>query len=79
MSEPGVYGKLPAHGDFIQRNLSPRPDLRANRDWLMRHGDLYRGQWVALRNGELLGSAPSLQTLVAKIGDTKSILVTKVF
>lgn len=23
MSEPGVYGKLPAHGDFIQRNLSP--------------------------------------------------------
>lgn len=23
MNEPGVYGKLPAHGDFIQRNLSP--------------------------------------------------------
>jgi type VI secretion system protein ImpM len=23
MSGPGVYGKLPTHGDFIQRNLSP--------------------------------------------------------
>jgi hypothetical protein len=73
------YARVLAPPKIIQRNLPPRPDLRANRDWLMRHGDLYRGQWVALRNGELLGSAPSLQTLVAKIGDTKSILVTKVF
>jgi type VI secretion system protein ImpM len=23
MNEPGVYGKLPAHGDFIQRSLPP--------------------------------------------------------
>lgn len=23
MNAPGVYGKLPAHGDFIQRNLAP--------------------------------------------------------
>ncbi len=33
MNEPGVYGKLPAHGDFIQRNL-PSAFVREWDVWL---------------------------------------------
>lgn len=33
MNEPGVYGKLPAHGDFIQRNL-PAAFVREWDVWL---------------------------------------------
>lgn len=33
MNGPGVYGKLPAHGDFIQRNL-PAAFVRAWDEWL---------------------------------------------
>lgn len=33
MNEPGVYGKLPAHGDFIQRNL-PSAFVRQWDVWL---------------------------------------------
>jgi hypothetical protein len=73
------YARVLAPPKIIQRNLPPRPDLRANRDWLMRHGDLYRGQWVALRHGEFLGAAPSLQALTEKVGESPDIFFTKVF
>ncbi|OGI58559.1 MAG: type VI secretion-associated protein, partial [Candidatus Muproteobacteria bacterium RBG_19FT_COMBO_61_10] len=33
MSGPGVYGKLPTHGDFIQRNL-PSAFVRQWDVWL---------------------------------------------
>jgi len=73
------YAHVLAPPTVIRRGLPPDPSLRANRDWLMRRSDQFRGRWVALRNGELLGSAPSLQSLTQQIGDTKGILLTKVY
>jgi hypothetical protein len=51
---------------------------RANRDWLKAHADEYHGQWVAVRDGELLDAAGSMEELVERIGNTKGILLTVV-
>ncbi len=73
------YARILAPPKVTRSNRPPDPTLRANRDWLMTHSDSFQGQWVALRNGKLLGSATSLEALVAQIGDTKGILLTKVY
>jgi len=54
------------------------PTLRANRNWFVHHAAQYRGQWVAVRNGELLGAAPTLRELKALVGDTRSATISKI-
>jgi Family of unknown function (DUF5678) len=50
--------------------------IRSNHEWLEAHGEEYSGQWVAIQDGELLGSSDSLETLVEKIGSTDDVLLT---
>ena len=54
---------------------------KADREWLKTHWDVYRGQWVALLNGQLLGVADSFDALIAQVGDTRNtdILVTPIW
>jgi hypothetical protein len=55
--------------------------LDASRKWLREHASQYRGQWVAVREGQLLGAAESLGELKAVIGegeDAVSTIVTRV-
>jgi len=73
------YARILAPPRVLRSDAPPHPGLRANRDWLMTCGDKYRGQWVALRQGVLLGAADSLAALKELIGDTSNILPTKVF
>lgn len=70
---------LLASPKVIQRDLSPDLSQRANRDWIHAHSAQYRGQWVALRNGELLATAASLHALTQQLGISRDILFTKVF
>jgi hypothetical protein len=60
---------------------TPDPGIRANRDWLKNNRAEFIGSWVALKNGELLNSANSVDELIAEIGEikNKNILVTKVY
>jgi hypothetical protein len=73
------YARILAPPRVLRSDAPPHPGLRANRDWLMTCGDKYRGQWVALHQGALLGAADSLAALKELIGDTSNILLTKVF
>jgi hypothetical protein len=55
--------------------------LDASRTWLWEHASEYRGQWVAVRQGELLDAATSLEALMPLIDedeDTTSTIVTQV-
>jgi hypothetical protein len=55
--------------------------LEASMAWFDNHADQYRGQWVAVREGQLLGVANSLAELTPLIGegeDAVSTIVTKV-
>jgi hypothetical protein len=37
--------------------------------WMQRHGSMYRGKWVALRGGGVVGSAVTLQSLKTLLAD----------
>jgi hypothetical protein len=55
------------------------PGIRANRDWLKSNCDEYRGKWVGLRNGVLLGAADSLDELRERGLIAKDTLITRVY
>jgi len=78
-SELQKYARVLAPPKVTRSNLPPDPTLKTNHAWLKTHGDAFRGQWVALRDGQLLGMATSLQALVEQVGEAKDILFTKVF
>ena len=54
--------------------------VKANNGWLTVHWEAYRGNWIALRAGQLLHASPSLDDVVAHIGDVRGrgILLTKI-
>lgn len=58
----------------------PDPGIRANRDWLRDNWTQYQGRWVALRSGELLSVADTIDKLIDEVGDVRNrnILITKV-
>jgi len=60
-------------------NEPPDPTLRLNRDWLRDHSDEYHGRWVALKAGQLLAVGDSPKELNERLGDTKKVLLTKVY
>lgn len=72
------YATVLAPVDVIERNLPPDPSLKDNRDWLKAHKDEYKGQWVALQQGKLIGASPSLKDLKSTINQTEDILFAKV-
>lgn len=49
---------------------------RSNREWLEAHGAEYSGQWLAIRDGKLLGASDSLESLVERLGGTEDVLLT---
>lgn len=63
----------------LLRRLPADPTIRANHEWLRNHRMDYHGQWVALRNGQLLASGDSLQALTAVCEISPELLFTKVF
>lgn len=66
----------------VLTNREPRNvNLAANIEWLKANKIDYKGKWVAIKDGELVGSADSHNDLIAQIGETKGrgILVTPVY
>jgi hypothetical protein len=63
----------------VRTDIPPVPSLRANQEWLRVHGDEYRGQWVALRDGVLMAAAATARQLRAYLESTGNVLITKVF
>lgn len=43
------------------------PDRSREAAWIRRHGDKYRGQWVAVNGDDLVATATSLNTLLEKL------------
>ena len=57
----------------------PRPGLALSQAWVHENASRYRGQWIAVRAGELVGSATRLKDLVEIVNqDRSNTLVTKV-
>lgn len=60
----------------IRSDLPPNPGMAHNVRWLKEQGASYRGSWVALREGQLLATADSLQALIERVGKHRDILYT---
>jgi hypothetical protein len=60
----------------IRSDLPPNPGMAHNVRWLKEQGAPYRGSWVALREGQLLATADSLQALIERVGKHRDILYT---
>lgn len=52
--------------------------VRADTQWFAEHSIDYYGQWVAVKNGQLISAAPTIQQLEAQIGDLRSATVAHV-
>ena len=62
----------------VPASAASRASVKANNAWLKAHWQDYRGQWVALRDGQLVYAASSFDDLVAHIGDPHGALLTKI-
>jgi hypothetical protein len=75
-SELQKFARALAPPRVISAAVPPDPAVAANQEWLRAHGAEHSGKWVAVKNGELLGSADSLKQLVEQVGDTNGVLLT---
>jgi len=64
----------------VAHELEAQPAIALNNstEWLQHHASQYRTQWVAIRDGQLLGSATSLKELAAATPLDEQTVVTKV-
>jgi hypothetical protein len=69
------YAHVLSPPSVTKSTLPADPSVKANRDWLSTHGDLYRGQWVVLQNGQLLVAASSPDALNVEVGNTRGALL----
>jgi hypothetical protein len=71
------YARLFAPARPSIRTSPPNPTLKANREWLKLHRAEHRGEWIALRNGELLATGSSLEDLTRRVTDPTNVLLTR--
>jgi hypothetical protein len=62
----------------VPASPASRASVKANGVWLHAHRTAYHGRWVALRDGVLMRDADSFEALVAAVGDTTGLLLTRV-
>jgi hypothetical protein len=70
---PGVRGKL-------RYDMVHPQGLQASREWLQDHARAYRGKWVAVHNGSLVGESETLADLKAIVTEKyalDAVLITK--
>ena len=61
------YARILAPPKTTFHKLPPDPYAKIHQDWVMQHRTEYRGQWIALRQGELIADAASADELADKI------------
>lgn len=65
--------------DVICTDLPAVPTLALDHQWLRAHRQDYRGKWVALSEGKLIGVGDSFSALTEQITPQPDILFTKVY
>lgn len=73
-----AYVLAPPEVKVIPSNPERRQRFLADHEWMKLNRLKFIGRWVAIRNGELLAHATSLDELIAQIGDLKGIFFTLV-
>jgi hypothetical protein len=79
-SEIAKFARILAPVKTIRSDLPPYPQAELDLQWLKEHRQEYHGQWVAIKDGNLVASASTYQDLKTIVGNVKNtrILVIKV-
>lgn len=74
------YNRILSPPKVIRKDLPPYPQAELNVRWLKENWSAYRGQWVAIKEGVLLASAPNVKELITKFNYKKNnkVLITRV-
>jgi hypothetical protein len=70
------HASILAPPKILRTNLPADATVEANERWLKKCGHEFRGRWIAVRDGEFLGSADTLAGLIANVGKTSGALLT---
>ena len=62
----------------VPATSASRASVKANNAWMKAHWREHRGEWVAVQDGQLMDATSSFDELVARIGDTRGVLLTKI-
>lgn len=62
----------------VPASSASRAAVKANNVWMKAHWQDHRGQWVAVRHGQLVYATSSFDELVAHIDDPHGVLLTKI-
>jgi hypothetical protein len=62
----------------VRSDLPSEPSLAADRAWLRANHARYRGQWIALCQGNLVASADTFSDLRSRVDSTDGLLLTRV-
>lgn len=79
-AELSQMSRVIAPPKVIKSTRATDPEQRLTMLWLSEHGQEYYGQWVAIRNGEFLGSAMTRPELVEILGGQPGLdtMITRV-
>jgi putative addiction module CopG family antidote len=72
------YARVLAPPTLTQVGQIQTPSIRASRQWLRSHWQDYIGQWVAVRDGQLLYASPSFDELSAHVDEAENTFITQV-
>jgi hypothetical protein len=70
----GRYASVLAPPRILHNDRPADPTIGKNEAWLRKHSQEFRGRWVAVKDGELLGSADVLADLVREVGKPSKAL-----
>ncbi|MFZ1475106.1 MAG: DUF5678 domain-containing protein, partial [Anaerolineae bacterium] len=58
--------------------IPPDTAIKATMAWFASHSMDFRGQWVAVSNGALVASAPTIAELRNRVGDLTQVTITQI-
>ncbi len=76
--ELAVAAQVLAPPRVLRNDLPPDPTIRINMDWMEHEAHNYSGQWVAVKDGQVVASASTVRALKEQVPDLKGHFVVKV-
>ncbi|OCR01324.1 hypothetical protein BCD67_12465 [Oscillatoriales cyanobacterium USR001] len=71
-----AYILAPAKVTVKPSDPEQRKNMQASREWIRQNLPTYRHRWIALRSGELVADAASLDELADRLDDTIGLYIT---
>jgi hypothetical protein len=72
------YARVLAPPQVLRADLPPDPSGTLDILWLRAHADEYHGEWIALKDGQLVAHAPTVRELKAQVPSFDGLFLAEV-